>query len=69
MPLGSGRTLTARRMIVPALRLGQVVLRDVPVHVSGPDGEDVGAIIGANVLEGYDVKVEPARLQLSIRPR
>ena len=59
LPLGSGRTLTARRMIVPALRFGQVVLRDVPVHVSGPDGEDVGAIIGPDVLAGYDVKVEP----------
>lgn len=69
LPLGSGRTLTARRMIVPALRLGQVVLRDVPVHVLGPDGEDVGAIIGADALAGYDVKVEPARLQMSIRPR
>jgi hypothetical protein len=46
-----------------------VVLRDVAVHVSGPDGEDVGAIIGADLLAGYDVKVEPARLQLSIRPR
>ena len=52
LPLGSGRTLTARRMIVPALRFGQVVLRDVPVHVSGPDGEDVGAIIGARRLGG-----------------
>ena len=69
LPLGSGRTLNARPLIVPALRLGQFVLRDVPVHVSGPDGEDVGAIIGANVLEGYEVKVEPARLQLSIRAR
>ncbi len=69
LPLGSGRTLTARRMIVPALRLGQVVLRDVPVHVSGPDGEDVGAVIGADLLAGYDVNVERARLQLSIRPR
>ena len=69
VPLGAGRTLTARRMIVPALRFGQVVLRDVPVHVSGPDGEDVGAIITADALTGYDVTVEPARLQLSIRPR
>jgi hypothetical protein len=69
LPLGSGRTLTTRRMIVPALRFGQVVLRDVPVHVSGPDGEDVGAIIGLDLLADYEVKVEPARLQLSIRPR
>jgi hypothetical protein len=69
LPLGSGRTLTARRMTVPALRFGQVVLRDVPIHVSGPDGEDVGAIIGPDVFAGYDVKVDPARLQLSIRPR
>jgi hypothetical protein len=69
LPLESGRTLTARPLIVPSLRLGQFVLRDVPVHVSGPDGEDVGAILSANVLEGYEVKVEPARLQLTIRPR
>jgi hypothetical protein len=69
LPLGTGRTLTARPLIVPSLRLGQFVLRDVPVHVSGPDGEDAGAIITADALVGYDVTVEPARLQLTIRPR
>ena len=69
LPLGKGRTLTARRMTVPALRFGQVVLRDVPVHVLGPDGEDVGAMIGRDAFEGYDVKPELARLQLLIRPR
>ncbi len=69
LPLGAGRTVTARPLVVPALRLGQVVLREVSVYVAAPDGEDVGAILTADALAGYEVRPEPARLQLSLRPR
>lgn len=69
LPLGAGRTVTARPLVVPALRLGKVVLRDVRVFVAAPDGEDVGAILTAETLAGYEVTPEPARLQMSLRPR
>lgn len=69
LPMGRNRTLTARQMTVPALRFGQVVLRDVPVHVLGPEGEDVGARIGPAAFTDYDVQEERARLRLTIRER
>jgi hypothetical protein len=69
LPMGRGRTPPARTMTVPALRFGQVVLRDVSVYVLGPDGEDLGATIGAEAFAGYEVTVERARLQVTIRPQ
>jgi len=69
LALGAGRTLTARPLVAPTLRLGQLVLHDVHLYVSTPDGEDAGAILSADTLAGYEVTLEPARLQLSIRPR
>jgi hypothetical protein len=66
---GQGRTLNARKMTVPTLRFGQVVLRDVPVHVLGSEGEDLGASIGPAAFAEYDVQEERARLQLTIRAR
>jgi len=69
LPAGRGRTLPAWQMTVPALRFGQVVLRDVPVYVLAPAGEDQGASIGAEAFTGYEVTVERARLQMTIRPQ
>jgi hypothetical protein len=67
LPVGSGRTLSARRSTVPALRFGQVVLRDVPVQVLGPEGEDLGAMIGPDAFTNDEVKVELERLRLVIQ--
>lgn len=69
LAMGSGRTLDARPLTVPTLRFGQVVLREVPVYVLGPEGEDLGASIGPAAFAGYDVQEERARLQLTIRKR
>ena len=69
LPVASGRTLLARRITVPAIRFGQVVLRDAPVYVLGPDGEDLGATIGPDAFTDADVKIELERLRLVIKSR
>lgn len=69
LAVGPGRTLAARPATVPTLRFGSVVLGDVPVYVLGPEGEDLGACIGAAAFAGYDVQEERARLQLIVRER
>ncbi len=63
-----GRMLNTRQMNIPALRFGQTVLHDVPVYALGPDGEDLGAVIGADVFTGYTVQLELSQLRLSLAP-
>ena len=67
--LRPNRPVVGRQMTVPALRFGSLVLRDLPVYVLGPDGEDLGAMIGPGAFTGYDVHVEPARLQITFLPQ
>jgi hypothetical protein len=69
MAFGQGRRLTVRRIIVPTIRFGGHVLRDVPAYVLPPEGEDLGARIGSEGLAGCQVAVEPERLRLVIQPR
>jgi len=69
LPVAPGRTPSARRSTVPALRFGQVVLRDVPVQVLGSEGEDLGATIGLDAFTGLDVKIELERLRMVIQEK
>ncbi len=69
LPVAPGRTLAARSMTVPALRFGQTVLRDLQVHVLGPEGEDLGAMIGPDAFAEQAVTLELDRLRLVIRAK
>jgi len=69
MAFGRGRRLTVRQIIVPTIRFGGHVLRDVPAYVLPPEGEDLGARIGSEGLAESQVAVEPERLRLVIQPR
>lgn len=69
LPVAAGRTLPARRVTATTLRFGQVLLRDVPVHVLGPEGEDLGATIGPDAFTEHVAQLELDRLRLVLRPK
>jgi hypothetical protein len=62
------RRLTARRIRVPTLRLGGVVLRDAPAFVLPADAEDLGARISSAAFADHRAQIEPERLRLSLAP-
>jgi hypothetical protein len=64
--LDTTRTVRARRIIASRLRIGNVLLRDVPVLVLPPEAEDWGCRIGQAGLAGHQVRLDPERLRLWI---
>lgn len=68
IPFGRTRRLSARRVVVPSIRFGEHVLHDVPAFVLSPEGEDLGASIGADAFGGTQVTAELERLRLVIQP-
>jgi len=69
MPFGRTRRLPTRRVTVQRIRLGELVLHDVPAYILPPEGEDLGARIGPDALGEYKATVELERLRLVIQPR
>lgn len=69
MPFGRTRRLPTRRVVVRSIRFGEHVLHDVPAYVLPPEGEDLGARIGAEAFGDAQATVELERLRLVIRPR
>jgi len=67
MAFGRRRRVTVRGIVVPTIRFGGHVLRDVPAWVLPPEGEDLGARIGTEGLAGCQVSVEPEKLRLVIQ--
>ena len=61
------RSLQARRVNVPRIRFGCIVLNDVSVDILEADGEDLGARIGPGAFGEHSPRCRPARLRLSIR--
>ncbi len=66
--LESRRRLQTRRVVLPSLRFGGVVLHDVPALMLPPEGEDLGPRIGPAGLSGYRVELEPERLRVRFQP-
>jgi hypothetical protein len=64
----AGRRLTARRIQIPTMRFGAILLTDVPALVLPPAAEDLGASIGPEAFSGHQVELQPDRLRLVIRP-
>jgi hypothetical protein len=62
----AGRKLTARRGVIRTMRIGGVVLRDVPTLVLPPEGEDLGSKLGRAAVSHLRLEPDPARLRLTI---
>ena len=64
-----GRKFALKRATIKALRLGSIVLEQVPVSVLPPEGEDQAAQLGGVTLEGLRPKLQPHLLRLQLRPK
>jgi hypothetical protein len=60
------KTYTARKAIIPYLRLGRHEKRDVPVLILPPEAEFAGARLGPSALAGLRVEPQPDRLRLVV---
>ncbi|HTN77991.1 MAG TPA: aspartyl protease family protein [Pirellulaceae bacterium] len=61
-----GRTFPARRVVLPYVRFGKYLLRDVEVVVLPPEGEDLGAQLSAAALSGVRASAQLNRLRLQL---
>ena len=62
----AGRTLTVRQLIIPSLRLGRHVTKNLTAWILPPEGEDCGARLPRTVLTGLRVNIELDRLRLTV---
>jgi hypothetical protein len=67
VPAGGDRRVWTREVVIPYLRLGRHVVKDVPALLLPPEAEDLGSQIGSVALPGYQAVAEPARLRLLVR--
>jgi hypothetical protein len=58
------RRLATRRIVIPSLRLGRFLLRDLEAFVLPPEGEDLGATLGRRACGDLKVHLEPERLRI-----
>lgn len=64
----AGRSLTAKPATIPYLRVGGRLVRDVPVLVLPPEGEDWGSELSSSSLPGYVGQLELEQLRLRLEP-
>jgi len=60
------RTLTARELAIPTLRLGQHVAKNLTAWVLPPEGEDLGPRLPRAALTSLRVNIELDRLRLTV---
>ncbi|MGI8978816.1 MAG: hypothetical protein ACR2FY_06295 [Pirellulaceae bacterium] len=60
------RRLMSRELIIPTLRLGRHVAKNLTAWVLPPEGEDLGARLPRNVLSGLRINIELDRLRLTV---
>jgi hypothetical protein len=66
--LASGRSVKAKRVQIPYLRLGKHLLRETEAYVLPPEAEDFGARLGGDAFSDWSSEAQPARLRLLLRP-
>lgn len=66
LPVQRNRTVKARVLRLPSVRLGKHVLRDVEAYVLPPEAEDLGAQLGLDALGDRIAREQPDRLRLLI---
>lgn len=59
-----GRTLRVRQVVIPQLRVGGYVMRDVKAWELPPSGSDLGARLGRKAAQ--QLRPEPQRLRLQV---
>jgi hypothetical protein len=62
----SDRSLMAREVTIPTLRLGRHVAKNLASLVLPPEGEDLGARLPRHVLLGLRINIELDRLRLTV---
>jgi hypothetical protein len=62
----AGRSLTTRELILPVLRLGRHVVKNLAALVLPPEGEDLGARLPRNILSSLRVNIELERLRMTV---
>lgn len=60
------RRLMSRELVIPTLRLGRHVAKNLTAWVLPPEGEDLGARLPRNVLSGLRINIELDRLRLTV---
>lgn len=60
------RRLLAREVLVPSLRLGRHVVKNVSAFVLPPEGEDLGPRLPRSVLTGLRINIELERMRLTV---
>jgi len=63
-----GSTIDVQRIRLPYLQFGNCLLRDVPALLLPPEYEHLGNRIGGPTFEGYQVRPDPARLRVTLKP-
>jgi hypothetical protein len=66
LKFGSGRSHGVREVRLASLRLGKFVVRDTPMFILPPEGEDLGSRIGRAALDELSVKLVPEQWRMTI---
>jgi hypothetical protein len=64
LPWADGRRLITRPLTVPILRFGAIKLKDAPVLVLPPEGEDIGSWIGPAGFAEFNPTIQPDRMRI-----
>jgi hypothetical protein len=62
------RVLRAKEVTIPSIRLGAIVLRDVPALLLPPEGEDLASQLAVKSLTGYRSELHERRMTLVVEP-
>lgn len=66
--VGDARNVAVRPIRIAQVRFGAILLQNVDALLLPPNREDLGARIGRAAFEGFQIKLEPDRLRLTIDP-
>ena len=62
----AGRSLSIREVVIPALRLGRHVVKDISAWLLPPEGEDLGARLPRVALRDLRANIELDRLRMTL---
>lgn len=60
------RTVSARELVIPTLRLGRHLAKNLTAWILPPEGEDLGARLPRRILTGLRINIELDRLRLTV---
>ena len=63
------QNITARKVLIPQLRIGSQLLTNVEAYALPPEAEDIGALLSPKSLVGYQIEIQPISAQLTIQKK